>query len=89
MNSRSILGTHHIFFAPRLEVVGCQDKPNRFSPDLWRDTRFNHTLGDQTNRPTRASFGRWAADQRDDRSLLRTVELPLWNASRIVGECCR
>src|SRR5579863_5531046 len=86
MYSASIAGTHHIFFAPRLELVARQDDADALAPDFVDDTSASRLLGHQAHGPAGASHRRRPAHQRDDGRFLVAVELAVGLGTRILAE---
>ena len=61
-----------------------ENEADRISADLRSDLPACRFLGHQSYGPPRAAFRRWTAYHRDQRSLLRAVELGLSTRTRIV-----
>src|SRR5262249_19308698 len=85
-NSRSRFGTHHIFFPPRLEVVGGENDSDGLASDFGRDASADGLLGHEADRPSRAPFRSGTAHHRNDGCALHTVESRLGLAAWIVGQ---
>src|SRR3954447_13708224 len=62
--------THHIFFPPRLEVVGKKQDAYGFSAHAGNHLPFHGFLGHQTHGPAGAAFGRIATHHADNPLLL-------------------
>src|SRR5712692_5671084 len=73
-NSSLIVGTHHIFFPPRLEAMVREGNPRCLSAELRRDPSLHSLKCDEPDAPACPALRRWAADHRDHRGLLRAVE---------------
>jgi len=85
-NSSLIVGTHHIFFPPRLEAVVREGNPRCLSPELRRDPSLDGLKRDEPDAPACPPLRRRAADHRNDRSLLRAVEQRHRLGTRIVTQ---
>src|SRR3954451_16390669 len=74
MYSSSSSATHHIFFPPRLEVVGKKQDAYGFSAHAGNHPPLHGFLGHQTHGPAGAAFGRIATHHGDNPLLLAVVE---------------
>src|ERR1043165_10316861 len=88
MNSRSISATHHIFFPPRLQVVGGEDDAEGLSADLRSDAAVHRLLGEECGGPPGSPWRGRPAHHRDDGSLLRAVQPPWRLRPSILRERC-
>ena len=77
MYSASSVGTHHIFFSPRLEIVPFEELTDRFSAYLPHDAPFLRLLGYEANSPSTSSIGTIAAHHGDDGRFLTVIQQPL------------
>lgn len=77
MNSWSILGTHHIFFPPGLQVLPGEYNPDCFPTDGIGNAPAARLLGQEPYGPPRAPIGGRTAHECDHRRFLNAVELAL------------
>jgi hypothetical protein len=74
MYSASIIGTHHIFFPPRFEVVAGEEASGGIAAHLGNDGATNSLFGDEADGPLRTTFRRRSADHRRERGLFFRAE---------------
>src|SRR4051794_28727789 len=74
MYSSSSSATHHIFFPPRLEVVGKEQDADGFPPHAGDQLALHGFLSHQTHGPSRAAFGGITAYHGDNPLFLAVVE---------------
>src|SRR5260370_714003 len=70
-NSSLIVGTHHIFFPPRLEAMVREGNPRCLSSQLRRDPSLHSLKRNKPDAPACAALRRRAADHRNDVGLPR------------------
>jgi hypothetical protein len=58
--------THHILFRPRFEIVVQEQDPDGFSPHAWNQSPFHGFFRHRAHGPPGATFGRIAANHRDN-----------------------
>src|SRR3990172_838682 len=63
--------THHIFFPPRLQVVGLQEDSDRLASHPRYQSSFHRLLRHQAHRPSRGPERGFATDHCDDALFLR------------------
>ena len=81
-----MVGTHHIFFPPRLEAMVRESDSRCLSSELRRDSSFHRFGRHEPHAPARAALGRGAANHRDHGSLLGAVQELHRSWSRIVAQ---
>src|SRR4051812_13956360 len=72
--SSSSVGTHHIFFPPRLEIVGFQQDPDGLPAHAGHQLALHYLFHQQAHRPTRPTFRWLTASQGNDALLLLGIE---------------
>src|SRR5687768_11905418 len=86
MYSTSSVGTHHIFFPPRLQVVVGEDLANGLAPHVGDNPPASALLGGHADRPPRIAIWGRSTNHRDNRRLLASVQQFRRLRTRIVGQ---